>query len=355
MNEINYQEALSVFSNHLDNYIIEPIHGGLINNSYKVTNTDSKTAFLLQQINRDVFKHPEEVQQNYVTLWHFTEFEFTGFFMPAPIMYDDVNSLFVDNKGNYWRAFEFIQNAYSISLAERAQQVKATSGIFGRFTACLEEMEVDQLNIVIPDFHNLSFRYEQFEESMKTEMYERLAKAMPLVDELKKRERYKHFYEIIIESEEFPRRVMHHDAKIANVLFDLKTNKVVCPVDFDTTMPGYYFSDIGDMIRSMACSHDENHTKFDDIRIKKSFYKAIVEGYLAAMKDQLTSSEKKYIHYAGLILIYMQALRFISDYLNGDVYYKINYPEQNFDRSKNQLTLLGGLEKFLLKEYAFKV
>ena len=80
-----------------------------------------------------------------------------------------------------------------------------------------------------------------------------------------------------------------------------------------------------------------------------------MEGYLAAMKDQLTSSEKKYIHYAGLILIYMQALRFMSDYLNGDVYYKINYPEQNFDRSKNQMTLLVALEEFLLKEYTFKV
>jgi hypothetical protein len=107
------------------------------------------------------------------------------------------------------------------------------------------------------------------------------------------------------------------------------------------------------MIRSMACSEDENSTAFDQIYIRKDFYTAIVNGYLDVMREQLTELEKKTIHYAGLAMVYMQALRFLTDYLSGDYYYKISYPEQNFDRAQNQLILLKNLEAFLKSEYNF--
>ncbi|MCW3116875.1 MAG: phosphotransferase [Chitinophagaceae bacterium] len=148
---------------------------------------------------------------------------------------------------------------------------------------------------------------------------------------------------------------MHHDAKIANVLFDKKTGQVICAIDFDTTMPGYFFSDLGDMIRSMACSSDEHNTDFSHLHIRKDFYKAIVSGYLGVMNNYLTDEEKKYIHSAVLLMIYMQAVRFFADYLNNDVYYQISYPEQNFDRATNQLTLLRNLEQFLSEEYNFSL
>ena len=130
---------------------------------------------------------------------------------------------------------------------------------------------------------------------------------------------------------------------------------MICPVDFDTVMPGYYFSDLGDMIRSMVCGCDENSTVFVSIRVRKGFYETIVSGYLDVMKKYFTDSEKKYIHYARLLMIYMQALRFMADYLNGDIYYRIEYPEQNFDRAKNQLSLLQKLDEFLVKEHDFKI
>ena len=141
------------------------------------------------------------------------------------------------------------------------------------------------------------------------------------------------------------------DAKISNVLFSNKNGRVVCLVDFDTVMPGYFFSDLGDMIRSMVCREDENSTNFDNILIRKEFYDAILSGYLSVMEKQLTAAEKKYIHYSGLLIIYMQALRFLTDYLIGDIYYKTEYDEQNFNRSKNQLLLLQKLELFLAEYY----
>lgn len=149
--------------------------------------------------------------------------------------------------------------------------------------------------------------------------------------ELKERERYCHFFEIITSSDEFPQRVMHHDAKISNVLFHEKTGKVICPVDYDTVMPGYYFSDLGDMIRSMASAAEENQTAEPVIR--KAFYEAIVTGYTDVLGGILTASERKYIHAAGLLMIYMQSLRFLTDYLNGDIYYQVSHESENLKKN----------------------
>ena len=363
MAQPNYKQAVLVFGNYhpdlpsydlkIDEFSVIPLTGGLINHTYKV---ESKVwpPFLLQQINQNVFTNPEAVQENYIHLSEYAEFEFTGLKLPWPYYYESMKSLYLDKDGNYWRAFEFIEDGKMLGIAEKTSQAKATAKAFAKFTAAFNEFNVDLLKAVIPDFHNLSFRYKQFEDSLNGEHYERMDKAIPLVNELKKRERYKHFYEIITESPEtFPQRVMHHDAKIANILFSKTSGKVICPVDLDTAMPGYFFSDLGDMIRSMACSLDETSTDFENIIIRKEFYKVIVEGYLSVMENQFSESEKKYIHYSGLLMIYMQALRYLTDYLNGDIYYKINYPEQNFSRAKNQLVLLKKLEEFLEKEFYF--
>jgi len=356
-------EAANAFANYTPDLPIHtpgkmtfvPINSGLINNTW-VVRCELKASFLLQQINTNVFSKPEDVQNNYICISQYAEFEFTGLRLPYPRYHNRTESLYIDKNGNYWRAFEFIDDAFTPVVAQKPAQAKATAKTFARFTAALKDFNLNQLKIVIPDFHNLSFRYTQFQSALESEHYERMAKSMQLVDELKKRERYKHFYEIITESpDEFPQRVMHHDAKISNILFSKKTGKVICPVDFDTVMPGYYFSDLGDMIRSMVCSCDENSTSFESIRIRKGFYEAIVTGYMTVMKNYFTDSEKKYIHYAGLLMIYMQALRFITDYLNADIYYRIDYPEQNFDRGRNQLILLKQLEEFLELTYAFKV
>ena len=332
---------------------VEAVGGGLINHSYKIS-CQLKSDFLLQQINKKVFASPEQVQENYICIWQYAEFEFTGLRLPSPKHCGRMVTLFVDKKENYWRAFEFIEDARMFPVAEKPAQAKATAKAFAKFTAAFKDFNVSNLKEVIPGFHNLSLRYKQFEEAMKEESYERMAKAFPIIQELKKRENYKHFFEIITESNQFLKRVMHHDAKIANVLFSKKTGKVICPVDFDTVMPGYFFSDLGDMIRSMVCSEEENSTNFNNIRIRKNFYDAIVSGYLDVLGKQLTISEKKYIHYSGLLVIYMQALRFLTDYLNGDVYYRVNYPEHNFNRATNQLILLQRLEDFLSTHYNFK-
>jgi len=331
----------------------EAISGGLINLSYKVS-IGSKSHFLLQRINKEVFVNPEEVQENYCRIWDYTSSKPDTLRLPSPRQHDNETTLFVDEEQNYWRAFEFIEGACMFPVASKPEQANAVANAFAKFTAAFEGFDMQQLKAVIPGFHDLSLRFNQFIKASSRKSSARIDKALPLINELKKREKYKYFYEVIVGSAEFPQRVMHHDAKIANVLFNSsKDGEVICLVDFDTVMGGYFFSDLGDMIRSMVCPEDENSTNYGRIEVRKDFYEAIINGYLGVMGKQLTATEKKYIHYAGILMIYMQALRFLTDYLEDDIYYHTNYPEQNLDRTKNQLLLLEQLEELLTTRYDF--
>lgn len=328
------------------------IGDGLINNTYKVT-CELKTNFLLQKINTQVFKNPEQVQHNCTYLSTYAEMEFTGIRIPYIREFAKEQSLYKDKNGDFWRAFEFVEDGYSISIAQNPQQAKATAICFAKFSAAFDDMNVDQLFETIPNFHNLNYRYQQFEDALQSNVAERKAKAHVITEDLISRNKYKKMYDEIANYADFPQRVVHHDAKISNVLFSKKTGKVICPVDLDTTMPGYFFSDPGDLIRSMACSADENSIDFKNLHIRKEYYQAITDGYYAVMEKSFTTAEKKHFHCSGLLIIYMQALRFITDYLNGDIYYKTKYAEHNFDRAMNQLCLLKSLENFLEKEYRF--
>ncbi len=354
MSQASYKEALKAFADQSHEFTVEPVTNGLINQSFKMTSNDTGGSFLLQQINHHVFTRPEKLQQNNMLLWKYLREEDIPFIIPEPKYFIDDKTFFRDGQNNYWRVFEFISGTKTLNIADNISQAKGVANIFAGFTKCFSKFESNQLYITIPDFHNLSLRFRQFTQSLNSGLNERVQKSKELIDDLNLRERYVNFFETITESAEFRLRVMHHDAKISNVLFDAAGEKVICPVDFDTVMPGYFFSDLGDMIRSMACSENENSTRYEELNIRKDFYDAIVSGYTEVLSGQLTFSEKKYIHLSGLLMIYMQALRFLTDYLNGDIYYRISYPEQNFERARNQVILLKNLEEFLIHNYHFK-
>ena len=265
--------------------------------------------------------------------------------LPRPIFFTNKESLFTDSAGHHWRAFEYLENTSSPPVANTLAQAYATAHTFASFTAAFGGFDASRLVETIPGFHDLGHRFHEFEQALRIALPERKLRARDAIAALLGRQQYKNFYAGIIASPAlYPKRVMHHDAKIANVLFEKGTGQVVCPVDFDTVMPGYFFSDLGDMIRSMACTEDENCTDLTRIRIREDYYDAIVSGYLQVMGPQLTKEEMGHIHYSGILMIYMQALRFLTDYLNGDIYYQIDYPEQNLFRANNQLMLLEQLE-----------
>ncbi len=324
---------------------ISSLGNGLINRTYKVDFTESPS-IVLQCINQTTFPQPENIINNYRLIQEYAAHN-GGIHLSALLPAKSGKYYWIDTEGNFWRATAFFNNAYASSIPENAGAVFTAAKSFASFTRSLHGLKADQLEIIIHDFHNLAYRYKQFEDTVQTAHISRLLKATHVISEIRDRTHLVNFYNEVNSNEtDYPTRTMHHDCKISNILFDTATHEVICPVDLDTVMPGKYFSDIGDMVRTMACTEEENSTAWELIDVKPDYYHAIINGYTEGMGNELTAAEKKHIHQPGLMLTYMQCIRFVTDFLNNDIYYKTTYPEQNLNRALNQLILLEKLEAF---------
>ena len=328
----------------LDNPSIEALGSGIIHHTFKAES--AVQALVLQQLNTNVFTKPEALIDNYLLVYEHLQ-KNGKIRIPGPVESMSGDWLVKDETGNCWRATEFITNTYSPDSAHDAKAAFTTAACFGSFTKSLQGINISELDVVIADFHDLSFRYQQFEDAISTAQLFKAMRATHVIAELRQRRHLVDFYLSIKNNSNFPGRLMHHDCKIGNILFDRTTNEAICPIDLDTIMPGKYFSDLGDMVRTMACTEGEESRNWEQIDVRKDFYDAIINGYLQEIGEIFSLEEKKHIHFSGLMMIYMQALRFITDFLNGDKYYKTTYHEQNLNRALNQLILLEKLEEYL--------
>src|SRR4030095_550040 len=245
------------------------------------------------------------------------------------------------NKG-YFRLFPFVKDSHTIVTVQTPSQAFEAARQFGLFTRILRDFPVGTLRITIPDFHNLTFRNKQFEHAVQFGNPLRIQQCRETIDLLCSNDHIVSTYHKIISNSQFRLRVTHHDTKISNVLFD-NNEKALCVIDLDTIMPGYFISDVGDMMRTYLSPVSEEEKDFENILIRENYFEAIVRGYLQEMKDELTPIEIQHFVYAGMFMIYMQALRFLTDYLENDKYYGAAYPDHNYFRARNQLTLLTRL------------
>jgi hypothetical protein len=344
MNESTVKKAASQFGP--GEPVIQPFGTGLINHSYKASYVDN-SKLLLQCINQTTFRQPENIIHNYRLISEHLAVK--GEKQVPPLVLTKKGKYFwIDEEQNFWRATRFIENSYADDIAGSASKVFIAAKCFAEFSASLNGLDPESLEIIIPGFHDLVFRYRQFEHAITGAGINRLLKATHVISSLRERYTLVQFYQSVMNNvKAYPVRIMHHDCKISNILFNKDTDEVICPVDLDTVMPGRFYSDIGDMIRTMACSREENSTEWEHIDIVPEYYCAIIEGYLEGSGNELTEMELKDLHYAGQMLIYMQCLRFVTDFLNNDIYYKTSYPEQNLNRALNQLILLEKLEVYL--------
>ena len=321
---------------------VESLTSGLINNTWKVNNQGKE--FILQRINDQVFKKPLEVAANIRMIDGYLKDHSPTYLFVSPVKNlhgDDIS--FEDGIG-YFRIFPFIKGSHTINVVSNPSQAFQAALHFGKFTRLLSGFDARLLNITIPDFHNLTLRYHQFETALKNGDPERIRQSAHLTAEIKKYAGIVTSYEKICKSNQVKQRVTHHDTKISNVLFD-DQGKGLCVIDLDTVMPGYFISDVGDMMRTYLSPANEEEKDFDQIEVREDFFKAIVNGYLSSMGDELTQEEQGLILYSGLFLIYMQAIRFLADYFNRDIYYGARYEDQNFVRAGNQLVLLKRLDE----------
>jgi len=327
---------------------IKPFGSGLINNTWHIKDGDND--FILQRINHNVFKKPKDIATNIRLIADHLGKTHPEYLFVTPVKTISGNDMvFIENEG-YFRMFPFIKNSHTVDVVHSTSQAFEAAKQFGRFTALLSAFPVGELKITIPDFHNLKPRYIQFGSAIKEGNQERIKQATETINFLKEQ------YELVTISEQinndpnFKKRVTHHDTKISNVLFD-QDEHGLCVIDLDTVMPGYFISDFGDMMRTYLSPVSEEEKDFSKIEVREEYFKAIADGYLSEMQHELTAIEKEHLVYAGKFLTYMQALRFLTDHLNNDVYYGAKYEGHNFIRANNQVALL---KKIIEKEKRLK-
>jgi Ser/Thr protein kinase RdoA (MazF antagonist) len=313
-------------------------HGtGLINRTWIVRN--DKDTYILQQVNHHVFTRPQLIADNIEMVGRYLADHYPAIIFPRPVPSLTGQTLIDAGDNNYYRLFPFIADSVSIDVASTPRQAFEAARQFGGFTSMLADFPADNLHETIPHFHDLSLRYRSFSEALQNGMPQRIDKATPIIDYLQSQNRIVTQYENILTNPAFKRRVTHHDTKISNVLFNKQGNGI-CVIDLDTVMPGYFISDVGDIFRTYLSPVTEEEKDTDKIRIRQEYFEAILKGYLQEMHNVLTPDEREAFVYAGEFMTYMQALRFLTDYLNNDIYYGRRYEDHNFVRALNQITLL---------------
>jgi hypothetical protein len=335
------QEILKAY--HLDEagYQVAPFGSGLINTTWKVSGDRD---YILQQVNDAVFKNPMAIAENIRRIGDFFTQHQPQYLFTQPIKTAaGADMLFVPGQG-WFRLFLFVPRSHSINVVHTPRQAFEAARQFGKFTRLLSGFDTATLQDTIPGFHDLSLRYEQFLQALQHGNKERIGQASDSIRFLQQHKSIVDQYEDLKKSPQFKVRVTHHDTKISNVLFDENDNGL-CVIDLDTVMPGYFISDVGDMMRTYLSPVSEEETDFSEITVRDDYFHAIVSGYLSEMQSELSAAEKANFVYAGKFMLYMQALRFLSDFLNNDVYYGSGYEGHNLVRANNQITLLQRLSE----------
>ena len=332
-------EILNAFELDAAHCSIKAFGSGLINTTWKISNGN---VYILQRVNDAVFKNPVAIAQNIRLLGEYLNQEHPAYFFTQPVKTKTGGDLFFLPEHGYFRLFPFVPHSHSIDVVTTTKQAYEAAKQFGRFTRLLSHFNTTRLQATIPDFHNLSLRQQQFVTALEKGNGNRISIASGSIDRAKQHYTIVDQYEDLKKSPSFKIRVTHHDTKISNVLFDERDNGL-CVIDLDTVMPGYFISDVGDMMRTYLSPVSEEEQDFSKIQVREAYFQAIVSGYLSEMQTELSQTEKINLVYAGKFMLYMQAIRFLTDFLNNDIYYGKTYENQNLNRATNQLILLQQL------------
>lgn len=310
---------------------------------------DPNRNLILQRLNTHVFRQPEVVFRNHRLVADYLQRTHPDYFFLTPLTGQDHQD-FVVVDDEYWRILPFVPHAVALNKADSPKQAYEAAKQFGKFAVYLSGIPLEEFKPSIPNFHNLTLRYSDFQQALQQAQEDRLQQADDLIEAFQSLSGIAVTFETLKTDSGFRDRIMHHDTKINNVLLDEQHFQGICVIDLDTLMPGKIISDLGDMVRTYVCAVSEEETDFDKISIRDTYYEALMKGYLGEVGDDLSSLEREVLFYSGQFMIYMQGLRFLTDYLNLDVYYPVKYPTHNLNRAKNQLVLLQHLnrrEKFL--------
>lgn len=347
MNDL--KNIVSQFAIDSLSYDIKPLGCGLINDSYVVTTDDAtKSDYVLQRINHAIFKDIDMLQNNISAVTSHIRHKFEQ----ANVSDIDRKVLhFVDTKlgekyffdgDNYWRMMNFIPRSQTHQTVD--PQFSYLAGVaFGEFQAMLADLP-ETLGETIPDFHNIELRLRQLSDAVAADAAGRVGEVRDLLEQIDLRAQEMCRGERLHREGLLPKRVCHCDTKVNNMLFD-ESGEVLCVIDLDTVMPSFIFSDYGDFLRTGANTGAEDDPQLDNVNFDMEIFKAFTRGYLQSASSFLTPIEVENLPYAAALFPYMQCVRFLADYINGDTYYKIKYDNHNLVRARAQFKLLQSVEQ----------
>lgn len=330
------QKVLMEYGFNPKNSILTKTGTGLINHTFLLSANAKK--YIVQEINAAVFTSPELIDENISAIGSYLKRNFPGYIFTMPIQ-SITGKTQIQIENHFFRLFDFVPGSVTYTVVHQPGIAFEAAKQFGRFTKLLKGFPVNTLHEPIPDFHNVALRQLQFEQALQPASDERLETAKDLIADIAGFKWITETYQKNIQHQEFKKRVTHHDTKISNVLFD-KNHKGICVIDLDTIMPGYFFSDAGDMMRTYLSPAGEEERDLDKIKVRDEYFEAIADGYLSEMQEELSDAEVGAFYFSGQFMIYMQALRFLADFLNGDIYYTVKDSLHNFYRAANQIQLL---------------
>lgn len=315
---------------------------GHINHTLKVM-TDAGAEYVLQRINKYVFKDPVRLMANVSAVTEYLRERVEDPRMALHfIMTHDDRYYYKDEQGEYWRMYDFV-GGFCLDMAETDEDFYQSALAFGRFQSMLADFPADTLYETIPEFHNTIDRYRQFREVLAKDPCCRLAGVQEEVKFLLEREELGGTLQRMRESGELPLRVTHNDTKLNNVLLDRKTRKSLCVLDLDTVMPGLSLYDYGDSIRFGAATAEEDEKDLSRMTMDLHMFEIYTKGYMEACPT-LTDREVEMMPMGALIMTLEVGLRFLTDYIDGDHYFKTAYSDHNLVRARTQLKLVADMQ-----------
>ena len=332
-----------------------PYGSGHINDTRLVAFDDGGTehTYILQRINHNVFKNPEELMTNFsaVTSYLRDIIEKAGGDPDREtlnvIKTKDGKNVYKTENGEYWRLLTFISDSVSYDKVERPEQFYSSAVSFGNFQYLLRDFPADTLYETIPDFHNTPDRLKKFEEAVKLDSCNRAASVAKEIEFVRARAEFAKTLEKAHAEGRLPLRVTHNDTKLNNILFDEKTGKALAVIDLDTIMPGYSVNDFEDSIRFGATTALEDEADLSKVNFDISLYELYVKGFIEGAKGGLTECELEMLPIGAIMMTYECGTRFLTDYLSGDTYFKTSRPGHNLDRARNQFKLVSDMESRL--------
>ncbi|MGC6427919.1 MAG: phosphotransferase enzyme family protein [Akkermansiaceae bacterium] len=332
----------------------EEVESGHINNTFLATyETDDgeRNRYILQRINEHVFKDPHAVLQNVARVTkHINRRVFAhkqDFGGQTLNLYPsrDGKSYVEGESGGVWRCYNFIEGCVTYDVVENTRQAYQAGKAFGAFQDLLSDLPIDRIVETIPNFHDTPKRYARLMEVVEVDPFGRLKEVQEELAFIQAREIDTKVLIDHLEAGRLSLRVTHNDTKLNNVMIDEKTDEAVCVIDLDTVMPGLSLYDFGDLVRTATSPAEEDESDLSRVTMRMGMFEALAEGYFETAGRFLNPLEKELLPFSGKLITLEVAIRFLTDYLEGDVYFKCHREGQNLDRCRNQLKLVESIEQ----------